>query len=90
MYIYKVDSVAVEVSSRPKLTGIVRVFTSFAQTSDRLPRLTQTYQIMPKEGATKIMIENWVTSIESLRNTALWCTSILKLTEPQQHLAGYS
>ncbi|GFV02084.1 hypothetical protein TNCV_1066321, partial [Trichonephila clavipes] len=38
------------VSSRPKLTGIVRgkaFFTCFAQTSDRLPRLTQTYPIMP-------------------------------------------
>ncbi|GFX29242.1 hypothetical protein TNCV_3217761 [Trichonephila clavipes] len=42
MYIHKLDSVAIEVSSRPKLTGIVRGFTCFAQTSDRLPRLTQT------------------------------------------------
>ncbi|GFW03533.1 hypothetical protein TNCV_3020451 [Trichonephila clavipes] len=41
------DSVAIEVSSRPKLTGIVQGFTCFAQTSDRLPRLTQMYPIMP-------------------------------------------
>ncbi|GFW15527.1 hypothetical protein TNCV_4656671 [Trichonephila clavipes] len=46
-YIHKLDSVAIEVSSRPKLTGIVRGFTCFAQTSDRLPRLTQTYPIIP-------------------------------------------
>ncbi|GFX41669.1 hypothetical protein TNCV_3110651 [Trichonephila clavipes] len=37
------DSVAIKVSSRPKLTGIVRGFTSFAETSDRLPSLTQMY-----------------------------------------------
>ncbi|GFW17394.1 hypothetical protein TNCV_3906031 [Trichonephila clavipes] len=41
---------AIGVSIRPKLTGIVRgksIFTCFAQTSDRLPRLTQTNPIMP-------------------------------------------
>ncbi|GFT96149.1 hypothetical protein TNCV_1884721 [Trichonephila clavipes] len=41
---------AIGVSSRPKLTGIVRgkaFLHVFAQTSDRLPRLTQTYPIMP-------------------------------------------
>ncbi|GFV05653.1 hypothetical protein TNCV_3481951, partial [Trichonephila clavipes] len=46
------DSVAVGVSSRPKLTGIVRgkaFFYMFSQTSDRLPRLTQAYPIMPCE-----------------------------------------
>ncbi|GFX47440.1 hypothetical protein TNCV_1734271 [Trichonephila clavipes] len=37
----------IEVSSRPKLTEIVRGLTCFAQTSDRLPRLTRTYPIMP-------------------------------------------
>ncbi|GFT43443.1 hypothetical protein TNCV_814971 [Trichonephila clavipes] len=41
------DLVTKEVSSRPKLTGIVRGFTSFAQMPDRLPRLTQTYPVMP-------------------------------------------
>ncbi|GFW15041.1 hypothetical protein TNCV_983331 [Trichonephila clavipes] len=38
------------VSSRPKRTGVVRgkaFLHVFAQTSDRLPRLTQTYPIMP-------------------------------------------
>ncbi|GFW02200.1 hypothetical protein TNCV_4144661 [Trichonephila clavipes] len=44
------DSIAIEVLRRPKLTGIVRgkaFLHVFAQTSDRLPRLTQTYPIMP-------------------------------------------
>ncbi|GFX36612.1 hypothetical protein TNCV_2031921 [Trichonephila clavipes] len=44
-FIYqRADLGATEVSSRPKLTGIVR---GKARTSDRLPRLTQTYSIMP-------------------------------------------
>ncbi|GFT80574.1 HTH_Tnp_Tc3_2 domain-containing protein [Trichonephila clavipes] len=38
---------AIKVSSRAKLTGIERGFRCFAQTSDRLPRLTQKYPIMP-------------------------------------------
>ncbi|GFX61167.1 hypothetical protein TNCV_4565621 [Trichonephila clavipes] len=44
MYIHKLHSVAIEVSSRPKLTGIVRGFTCFAQTSNRL---AQTNANMP-------------------------------------------
>ncbi|GFX95319.1 hypothetical protein TNCV_849091 [Trichonephila clavipes] len=64
MYIHKLDSVAIEVSSRPNLTGIVRGFTCFAQTSDRLSRLTQTLQLVGRGSRLEIHTKPFATAVD--------------------------